>query len=134
MGPDPMLKPPPIRNGMSGSGLPSMGTKAVWQKVRSGQTPVGYVGDEILNALVSASGGIVYMRGNDFQRSYYLDRKPFYTFFLVPPFLIPENEWRPSFVEIGKSWVHREALDLLGYAYNETKSGDLSIPRDLEFV
>lgn len=48
--------------------------------------------------------------------------------------MVPSNESEIKKTEIGNGWVRREALDLLGYSYSETLSGQFSIPRDLTFV
>lgn len=93
-----------------------------------------YTGYQILNALRSASGGIVYMKGNEFRQSYFVDKIEVYAFDLVPRSFIPASEREPQFTEIGNGWVRREALNLLSYTYTETSYGHYSIARDLDFV
>ena len=82
----------------------------------------------------SNGGGIVYMKGNDFRCSYYLDNTVVYSFFLVPRQLIASDEPDPLFTEIGKGWVRQEVLDLLGYTYSEERSGHFSISGNLILV
>ena len=88
----------------------------------------------MLKFLRYTHGGIVYTKSNDFQHVYFVDGYEFYRFYLVPSFMIPSNESEIKRTEIGTGWVRREALDLLGYSYSETLSGQFSIPRDLTIV
>lgn len=107
-------------------------SKDVWKDSPShDQVPARYVGDDILKVLRYTRGGIVYSKSNDFQHSHYVDSYEIYRLYLVPSFLIPSNESEVQNTELGKGWVLREALDLLGYSYSETASGHFSIPRDL---
>jgi hypothetical protein len=116
-------------------GRSAIRTKDVWRSSHaSGQAPARCVGEDMLNALRCARGGIVYMKRNDFQQSYYLDGIQFYRFYLVPSSLIPSTESEFLSTEIGKGWVRQEALDLLGSSYTVTPSGHFSISRNLEFV
>lgn len=110
-------------------------SKDVWKDSPShDQAPARYVGDDILKGLRYMRGGIIYTQSNDFQNSHFVDNYEFYRLYLVPLFLIPSEESEVQTTEIGKGWVRREALDLLGYSYSETPSGHFSIPRDLTFV
>ena len=52
----------------------------------------------------------------------------------MPSHIIPHNEWRPLNTELGRGSFRREALDLLGYPYIETETGNFSISGDLELV
>ena len=87
-----------------------------------------------MNAMRSNGGGIVYMKRNEFQCSYYLDNIVVYTFRLVPRQLIASDEPDPLFTEIGKGLVRQEVLDLLGHTYSETPSGHFSISGNLDLV
>ena len=110
-------------------------SKDVWKDSPShDQALAEYVGYDILDVLRYTRGGIVYTKSNDFQNSHFIDSYEFYRLYLVPSFLIPSDESGVQTTEIGKGWVRREALDLLGYSYSETPSGHFSIPRDLTLV
>ena len=98
------------------------------------QVPARYVGDDILRSLRYTRGGIVYTKSSDFHHSYFVDHHEFYRFHLAPVFLIQSKNFEIQTTEIGKGWIRREALDLLGYSYSEAPSGYFSIPRNLEFV
>lgn len=99
-----------------------------------GQPPIRFLGDEILSAIRSTRGGIVYTKRNDFIHSVYVDSIVAYTFYLVPLSLIPFNESEHWFTEIGKGWVRQEALDIFSYTYTETSSGHFCISGNLELV
>lgn len=133
--------PPPLRaEPRPIPGQPPQGnfhphSKDTWITSRApGHRPTRIVGDEILNALRSTGGGIVYTKRNDFRHSYYVDHILTYTFNLVPSTLITSNESEPRFTEIGKGWVRQEALELLSYTYTETPSGHFCISGNLELV
>ena len=112
-----------------------MRSKDVWKDSPThGQVAARHVGNDIVRSLRSARGGLVYTKSNDFQHSYFVDHYEFYRLYLVPSNLIPSDESDFRSTEIGKGWVRREALDLLGYSYTETPSGHFSIPRNLKFV
>ncbi|MCJ1426226.1 hypothetical protein MMC29_004129, partial [Sticta canariensis] len=98
----------------------------------TGQAPTPRsVGEDMLDALRSTGGGIVYAKKNDFEHLYFVDRIVTYRFLLVPFSLIPSNELEPLFTEIGKGWVRQEALDLFSYTYTETPSGHFCISGNL---
>ena len=48
--------------------------------------------------------------------------------------MIPSNKSEIKCTEIGKGWVRREALDLLGYSHGETLSGQFSTLRNLTLI
>ena len=100
----------------------------------TGLSPARHFGDDILRALRYKSGGITYMKGSDFQHIYYVDKVPYCIFNLIPPSLVPSNATEPLFTEIGQGWVRLEALNLLGYPYHETPSGQICFQRNLAFV
>ena len=89
---------------------------------------------EILAALRSTRGGIQYTKSNQFKQVHFVDQHAIYTCAYVPSDLVPYSEWKPLNTELDRSLVRREALDLLGYSYTETKTGKFSISDDLELV
>lgn len=94
----------------------------------------GYIQDFFLNAIRSTGGGIIYTKRNDFQCLQYVDQRVVCRFRLVPPWLIPSGEPEFLFTEIGKSWVRQEVLNLLGFTYSETQTGQFCVSGNLEFV
>lgn len=110
--------------------------KELWVNPRLvDQAPIKFVGEDMLYALRSSGGGIVYTKRNDFYCLYYVDRIVTYEFSLVPFSLIPSNEFLElRFTEIGKGWVRQEALDLFSYTYTETPSGHFCISGNLKLV
>ena len=116
-------------------GTPYTPYKSVWTGSHAPRRrPARYDGDEILNAIRSTGGGIVYTKRNDFKYSHYVDETVVYIHYLVPSLLIPLDESEPRFTEIGKGWVRQEALDLLGYTYSETQCGHFCVSGNLELV
>ena len=110
-------------------------SKDVWRDSPfGGQVSATSVGNDMLKSLRYTHGGIVYTKSNDFKYMYFVDGDEFYRFYLVPWSMVPSNESEIKRTEIGNGWVRREALDLLGYSYSETLSGQFSIPRDLTIV
>jgi len=106
----------------------------VWKSSHTfDQRPARYIGDDMLHALRHMNGGIVYIKGNDLQQSHYVDGIQFHRFNLVPWRLNPSDSTY-MWTDIGKGWVRRAALDLLGYSCIETPSGNFRISRDLAFV
>ena len=124
------MAPPGVQNpGFRPNGVP---TKEVWRSPQRGLAR--NAGDELLSALRHAYGGIVYIKTNDYQQIYYMDREKFFRFSLAPDWLIPPGGTKHLTTEIGPDWVRREALSLLGYTYVEMSSDRFSISGDLEFV
>ena len=74
------------------------------------------------------------MKSNQFKQVHYVDHDPIYTCALVPPHLIPLNEDKALDTELSRGSIRREALDLLGYSYTETGTGNFSITGNLELV
>lgn len=109
-------------------------TKEIWNPRSMPQHPSRYIGDDILRTLRHAGGGIIYSKGNAYWHSYYIDGSIFYRFDLAPSMLMPSKASEITYTQIGKGWVRQEALDLLGYRYQETKSGHWDIHDNLEFV
>ncbi|KAL8956295.1 MAG: hypothetical protein Q9193_006148, partial [Seirophora villosa] len=87
------------------------------------------VGDDFLTELRLRRAGIVYMKRNKFQLFHYVDNECFYTSNLVPPHTMQSREIQ--YTELGQGLVKKEALDLLGYSYEQIPSGHLSIVGDL---
>lgn len=104
----------------------------VWRSSASYQSR--RVGDDILEALRRERGGIVYLMQRDLYIVLCVDDVAFYRINLVPEETIFEEATKTLSIEIGRSWVRQEALDLLGYSYSVTKSGDFSITGNLDFV
>ena len=92
------------------------------------------LGDEILAALRSMRGGIYYTKSNSFVQTHYVDQYPIYTCALVPDQLVPIDQRKFLTTEVSIGLVRREALELLGYSYEEMKTGTFAISGDLEQV
>ena len=92
------------------------------------------LGDEILAALRSTRGGIYYTKSNSFAQTHYVDQDPLYTCALVPNQLVPLDQRRFLTTEVSIGLVRREALELLGYTYEEMNTGKFAISGDLEQV
>ena len=92
------------------------------------------LGDEILAALRSTNGGIYYTKSNLFAQVHYVDQYPIYTCALVPNDLVPLDQRKFVTTEVSIGLVRREALDLLGYTYEEMSTGKFAISGDLEQV
>ena len=76
----------------------------------------------------------MYSKRSDFHHIYFVDGLQYYQITLVPLSLPGLHGSRLLFTEIGKLWVHKEALSLLDYPYRESEGGFLTIMQDLEFV
>lgn len=72
------------------------------------------------------------MKRNKFQHFHYVDNECFYIFDLVPEYMMQIREIR--YTELGQGLVKKEALDLLGYSFEQTPSGHFSIVGDLDLV
>lgn len=109
--------------------------KAFWRPSHTfPQLSDGQLGVEILAALRSTRGGIQYTKSNQFMQTHFVDQLPIYICAYVPPHMVPASESEPLNTELDQSLVRREALDLLGYSYTETKTGKFSISDNLELV
>lgn len=116
-------------------GASNVRTADVWKYTdTSGSTRSRYTSHSILNKLRLASGGIVYMKRSELQYAVYVDDREIYRFNLAPSSLLTPEDSLILHTEIGKGSVCQEALDLLGYSYSETPSGNFSIPRNLYLV
>ncbi len=98
------------------------------------QPPDSRLGDEILAALRSTTGGIYYTKSTPFNQVHYIDQHPIYSCAFVPSHLIPRYHRKPRSTELGRGMIRREALDLLGYSYTRSETGNFSISADLELV
>ena len=74
------------------------------------------------------------MRSNGYRQVWYIEGDEFYRFDLVPSTLVPPDKQDFSATVLGKSWVSRAALDLLGYKYSEELGDAYSIAQNLVFV
>lgn len=92
------------------------------------------LGDEILAALRSTTGGIYYTKSNLFAQVHYVDQYPIYTCALVPNQLVPHDQRRLVTTEVSIGLVRGEALDLLGYTYKDMSTEKFVISGDLEQV
>lgn len=129
----PMAPPPPAAHWTPNFG--DVHSQDVWVPSHTyHQPPARYIGDHMLSALRYANGGILYIKSNDFQHFYYVDKTRYYQFNLVPASLVPVGESEPRSTHIGSSWVRQEALDLLGYPYQKTPWGSFTILRDIQYV
>lgn len=95
------------------------------------QRPERQLGDEILAALRSTRGGIYYTKSNQFRQTHYVDQYPIYTCKFVPSSMAIGYDRKPLDTELGRGLIRKEALDLLGYSYIETETGNFSISGDL---
>jgi hypothetical protein len=89
---------------------------------------------EILAALRSARGGIQYAKSSKFEQVRFVDHRVIYECAYVPWQMIPHGERNFPNTELDRGLVRKEALDLLGYSYTETKTEKCSISDDLELV
>ena len=113
----------------------SLAQKDAWTSFTAyNQVLARYTGDQILGALRSVNGGIVYIKATDYVHVHFVDTTPFYRFNLVPQPMVHRGETKARCTYIGSNWVRQEALDLLGYKYDKTSSGSFAIQRDVEFV
>ncbi|KAL6718674.1 hypothetical protein ACLMJK_002908 [Lecanora helva] len=124
---------PPTENWRSGLGNPVSHMKDLWRRPNSNdRASVRNAGDDVLDALRYTHGGIIYVKVNEFQHLYFLDRMMFYRFNLAPEWLIPTGAMMNWSTEIGQGLVRREALDLLGYPWKELVR--LSFQADARFL
>lgn len=92
------------------------------------------LGDRLLASLRSARGGIYYKKRNYHKQVHYVDRTPLFECELVPSYMIPLGESGPFHTELGKGLVRREALELLGYSFDDENNGQYLVKGDLKFV
>ncbi|KAL8656888.1 MAG: hypothetical protein Q9226_002469 [Calogaya cf. arnoldii] len=106
--------------------------KKIWRNSDSRHVRNQGFGEKVLEALRSTGGGIVHTKRNKFVQYHYVDNRHFATCSLVPSHMIPCEELEPLCTELGLGLVRKEALDLLGYSYEQTPSGQFSIAGDLD--
>lgn len=122
-----------IRGGLVYIGGSPVLTRNAWEGVFS-LNRVSSIADEFWRMLRTTRTGIPCSRKNDFQQSFYVNNKEYYRIYLIPRSLISEQESRPKSTEIDNGWVCREALELLGYKYQQTRHGHFSISANLSEV
>lgn len=136
----PIPPPPPWDNpqsqyGYPSAGIPRAGKKEFWRpSYPSLQSPERPLGEAILTALRSTRGGIYYTKSNHFKQVHYVDHYPIYICAFVPSHMIPYNESKLLSTELDQGSIRKEALDLLGYSYSKTRTGNFLITGDLELV
>ena len=91
--------------------------------------------DTILSSLRAKSGGILYSkRTKENRQLYYVDRHLICYCDMVPLNTQVMDPPGATHTEIGGGMVRKEALDLLGYSYDEMSRGHFSVVGDLKFV
>ena len=79
-------------------------------------------------------GGIYYIKTNKFHEIHFVDLRVIFDCNLVSPRLITPDEDKFLTTELDCGLFRKEAVELLGYDYKETKAGKLSISGDLSLV
>ncbi|KAL9607493.1 MAG: hypothetical protein Q9167_007594 [Letrouitia subvulpina] len=92
------------------------------------------LGDHLLAALRSSRGGIYYKKRNYHKQVHYVDQTPLFECEFVPSYMIPLGESGPFRTELGKGLVRREALQLLGYSFEDEDTGQYLVMGDLKFA
>lgn len=108
--------------------------KEIWKGPSPGRILDQSFGEEMLRALRSAGAGIVYTKRFKFHQDHYVDAERFASCTLVPTELIPTDDSDPVCTELNQGLVRKEALDLLGYSYEATPSGQFAIAGNLDMV